>query len=426
MGPPDKGTAAQGHSDATQKALRVAMALRVCGNLTTLFPERGALIGRVAAARKAGFRVVEVSLPYRETSEALAKELHDHQLEALLINSDPGNFEAGEMGCACQPGKEAQFKTSLDKSLMYAKALNVSMIHVMVGKRLQEHTEEEHATTLEDNLRYATALFKREGIVGVIEPKNNHTFPGYFLNDFEQAVALLFKIDSPHLRLLLDIFHLQLICGNVTRNIDRLLPYTGHVQVSQPPQRSEPGSAGELDYAYVIAKLKSAGYKGFIGAEYMPSTKKTEDSLASHSDGVGIPRGRLCESSFPLDTREAAGRALHQSAKRSPPASQSRAGSQEATRKEEAAQPISGGIPRGHKKKRRKPGGPQQSGPGNALCRLVLACHYAPQRLALVAAVVSSQSQLALCVLTLTTAAGGDITVPAGSLCGDSDHCCRW
>ncbi|KAG0713283.1 putative hydroxypyruvate isomerase [Chionoecetes opilio] len=192
MGPPDQGTTAQGHSDATQKALRVndveqknfkyiprklrqasvyppgsegpgrndrrspyhpftnhytantihisvAMALRVCGNLTTLFPERGALIGRVAAARKAGFRVVEVSLPYRETSEALAKELHDHQLEALLINSDPGNFEAGEMGCACQPGKEAQFKTSLDKSLMYAKALNVSMIHVMVGSGYRAH-----------------------------------------------------------------------------------------------------------------------------------------------------------------------------------------------------------------------------------------------------------------------------------------------
>ncbi|KAG0711004.1 putative hydroxypyruvate isomerase [Chionoecetes opilio] len=255
------------------------MSLRVCGNLGTLFPERGALIERVGAAKKAGFHLVEVPMPYHETSEALATELQLQQLEAVLINTDPGNFEAGEMGCACQPGKEAQFKASLEKSLMYAKAMNVSMMNVNVGKRQQEHTEEEHNATLEDNLRYAVTLFKRHDIVGLIEPKNIYTFPEYFLNDFEQAVALLFKIDSPHLRLLLDVFHLQLICGNVTRNIERLIPYTAHVQVSQPPLRSEPGSAGELDYAYVLAKLKSAGYKGYIGAEYVPSTAKTEDSL---------------------------------------------------------------------------------------------------------------------------------------------------
>ncbi|KAK8373443.1 hypothetical protein O3P69_012787, partial [Scylla paramamosain] len=93
------------------------------------------------------------------------------------------------------------------------------------------------------------------------------------------AVGLIFKIDSPNLRLLLDIFHLQFISGNITRNIERLMPYTAHVQVSQPPNRSEPLSPGELDFSYIFQKLKAEGYKGFIGAEYVPSTKKTEESL---------------------------------------------------------------------------------------------------------------------------------------------------
>uniref|UniRef100_A0A0P4W8T6 Putative hydroxypyruvate isomerase n=1 Tax=Scylla olivacea TaxID=85551 RepID=A0A0P4W8T6_SCYOL len=255
------------------------MALQVAANLTTMFPERGPLFTRYAAAKAAGFKAVEVSLPYSETTQRLAAELSKNGLKQILINSDPGNIEGGEMGCACIPGKEATFKDSLDKSISYAKALDVPMIHIMVGKFDKNHTEEEHARTLEKNLRYAANLLNQEGIVGLIEPKNSITFPGYFLSDFDTAVGLIFKIDSPNLRLLLDIFHLQFISGNITRNIERLMPYTAHVQVSQPPNRSEPLSPGELDFTYIFQKLKAEGYKGFIGAEYVPSTKKTEESL---------------------------------------------------------------------------------------------------------------------------------------------------
>lgn len=263
----------------TTTSTMASTTIKVCANLTTMFPERGPLASRYAAAKRAGFKAVETSLPYRESAEILAKELQENQLTQVLINSDPGHIEGGEMGFACIPGQEAIFKDSLDKTLTYAKALNCGMVHIMVGLQDKKHTEEEHMQTLQKNLQYAADLFRKENIVGVVEPKNNITFPGYFLNDFDKAVSLLFKINSPHLRLLLDFFHLQHICGNITQNIDRLLPYTAHVQVSQPPQRSEPDTPGELDFVYIINKLKSAGYTGYIGAEYFPSTKKTEDSL---------------------------------------------------------------------------------------------------------------------------------------------------
>lgn len=255
------------------------MALQVAANLTTMFPERGALANRFAPAKAAGFKLIEISLPYYETAEALKKYTLQHNLKTILINSEPGNMQAGEMGCACVPGREAVFKENLDKSILYAKTLNCPMIHIMVGKYDKHSTEDEHHQVLERNLRYAANVLEKEGIVGLVEPKNIITFPDYYLNDFEKAVAFLFKIDSPNLRLLLDFFHMQLICGNITRNIDRLMPYTAHVQVSQPPMRSEPGSPGELDFVYILQKLKAAGYRGYVGAEYVPAGKKTEDTL---------------------------------------------------------------------------------------------------------------------------------------------------
>ncbi|XP_064122885.1 putative hydroxypyruvate isomerase [Macrobrachium nipponense] len=252
--------------------------MKVAANLTFMFTEAGGLLARYKAAKKAGFLAVECAFPYSVPVEDVASVLRETGLKQVLITSYPGNLEEGELGFAAVPGQEERFKESLERSIAYAKGLSCHKLHIMSGMRSHNHDEATHLATLESNLRYAVSRLVAEDIVGFIEPLNPVSNPGYFLNNFPTAAMLIKKIDSPNLRLQLDIFHLQMIAGNVANNIRELMPLTGHIQVGQAPHRHEPSCPGELDYVYVFGKLKEAGYEGYVGAEYKPSTT-SEDSL---------------------------------------------------------------------------------------------------------------------------------------------------
>nr|CAD7446159.1 unnamed protein product [Timema bartmani] len=210
---------------------------------------------------------------------------------------DPGDVTKGELGFAALPGKQEQFKDSFNLALNYAKALDCKlyeniyfMIHIMAGT-VNEPTEE-HAKVYEDNLRFASKQLENEGIVGLIEPINCYSVPKYYLNSYEKVaitlnllcllklgLEVLRKIKSPNLKLMLDIFHLQFIKGNLTRNISELLPDVGHIQVAQVPFRNEPNTSGEINYPYVFGLLEELGYQGWIGLEYRP--------LSSTKQGLG-------------------------------------------------------------------------------------------------------------------------------------------
>ena len=100
-----------------------------------------------------------------------------------------------------------------------------------------------------------------------------------FYSSFQSTVILIFiilgesivkELDSPNLRLQLDIFHLQFLKGDLTNNIKKYLPFTGHIQIAQVPDRHEPNSSGEINYKYVFKVLQELGYDGWIGLEYFP------------------------------------------------------------------------------------------------------------------------------------------------------------
>lgn len=246
--------------------------MKVAANLSFMFGEAGDLLARYKAAKEAGFQAVECAFPYTVPAEEVASTLKELELKQVLINSDPGNLQAGELGFAALPGKEINFRESLERSIQYAKALGCGKLHIMSGRRSKDHDERTHLATLEANLNHAVSRLSAENIIGLIEPLNPVSTPGYFLNSFETAQSLIEKINSPHLRLQLDIFHMQMICGNVTNNIKKLMPIVGHVQVAQAPHRHEPSCSGELDYPYIFSVLREAGYEDYVGAEYSPST----------------------------------------------------------------------------------------------------------------------------------------------------------
>jgi len=128
--------------------------------------------------------------------------------------------------------------------------------------------------------------------VGLLEPINTRiTDPRYFLDTPQQAAAILQKVGRPNLQLQMDLFHWQIMDGNLTGNIREFLPLIGHVQVAQVPDRGEPDSPGELNFPYLFQLLEDEGYRGFVGCEYRPQGDTVEglNWLRSYWDRRGRP-----------------------------------------------------------------------------------------------------------------------------------------
>ncbi len=234
-----------------------------------MFQESKSLLERYALAKQCGFSTVECAFPYDFPVEEVKKAKEREGLDQILINAYPGDTSKGELGFAALPGKEKEFQDSISKAITYAKALDCRKVHIMAGPVASPTAANDDA--YKSNLLYAVNLFEKEQIVGLIEPINPFSVPNYFLNSFEKGLSFLKEINSPNLKMQVDIFHLQMLSGNLSHNLRRYLPYTGHIQVAQVPDRHEPDSDGEINYCYVFKLLKELNYSEWIGLEYFPA-----------------------------------------------------------------------------------------------------------------------------------------------------------
>jgi hydroxypyruvate isomerase len=247
--------------------------LTFAANLSWMFKEH-AFLDRFAAAADAGFKVVEYLFPYEHSPDAIAQRLSHHNLTLALFNAPPGDLAKGERGFACIPARQAEFRASLATALDYARATGAPRLHLMAG--LMAGDREQALATYKDALNFACDA--AQGIDIMIEPLNARDAPGYLLDDFALAQRLIAELGRPNLKLQFDIYHRQLIHGEVTRGLEALMPITGHIQISSVPHRNEP-TTGELDDRTILQTIEALGYAGVIGCEYTPATS-TLDGLS--------------------------------------------------------------------------------------------------------------------------------------------------
>lgn len=249
--------------------------LQFSANLSWLFPTLPSLPERLEAAAGAGFRWVEVAWPYEWAPELLRQETEKNRLRVVLLNTPPGDLGRGEMGLGAIPGRQEDFRKGLDLAVKYAKALDCERIHIMAGRVPAGLDRAAAAAEMEDtfveNLKHAADVLAQERIIGLLEPINSRiTEPRYFLNTPQQAAALLQKVGRANLKLQMDVFHWQIMDGNLTQNIKTYLPLIGHIQIAQVPDRNEPDSPGEVNFQYLFQLLEDLGYAGYVGCEYAP------------------------------------------------------------------------------------------------------------------------------------------------------------
>jgi 2-dehydrotetronate isomerase len=235
-------------------------------NLTMIFNE-WAFLDRFDAAAEAGFAAVEYLFPYEATPEAIAERLARNNLQQALFNLPPGDWAAGERGIAALPGRFDALKADVERALDYAAATGVRRLHLMAG--IADRHDEDASSAYRRSVTYAAGRLAEKGIDLLLEPINGRNMPGYFLNDFGAAERLIAECGLPNLKLQFDIYHRQIIHGDVTIALRHLLPIAGHIQIASVPSRNEPDGE-ELNYPYLFGEIDRLGYDGFVGCEYIP------------------------------------------------------------------------------------------------------------------------------------------------------------
>jgi hydroxypyruvate isomerase len=219
----------------------------------------------VRAAKAAGFDAVECHWPYAVPVDDLRLALQETGLVMLGLNTSRGDPAAGDNGLCAIPERVDEARAAIRQAIHYAVAIGTPNIHVMAGKA---EGEEAHRTFL-DNLDFACGLAAEQGKTILIEPLNTRDAPDYFLNTSTQACAIIEAVGRDNLKLMFDCYHLQIMEGDLTRRLERLLPVIGHIQIAAVPDRGEPDQ-GEVDYRFVLKALGRLGYQAPIGAEYRP------------------------------------------------------------------------------------------------------------------------------------------------------------
>jgi hydroxypyruvate isomerase len=245
---------------------------RFAANLSMMFNEVP-FLDRFDAAAKAGFTAVEYLFPYDHAAEAVGERLHRNNLTQALFNLPPGNWDAGEKGFAALPDRFDDLQRSVHTALPYAQATGVKRLHLMAG--VAKRTDPDAIAAFRRSVIWTAEFLQPYGLDLVIEPINPRNVPGYFLNDFNFARDLIVELQIPNLKLQFDIYHCQIIHGDVTMRLREMMPVIGHIQIASIPSRNEPDGE-ELNYPFLFTELDRLGYGGFVGCEYNPRAKTTD------------------------------------------------------------------------------------------------------------------------------------------------------
>jgi hydroxypyruvate isomerase len=188
-------------------------------------------------------------------------------LAAALFNAPAGDWAAGDRGLAAIGERVGEFRAGIEKALQYAQAVHCRRLHVMAGIAPRDAWSRR---TLVENVRFAADAASEVGVEILLEPINTRVdMAGYFYDTSAAAMEIVAEADRPNVKLQYDIYHMQIMEGDLARSIERLLPSIGHVQIADNPGRHEPGT-GEIAYPWLLDRLDVLGYNGYVGCEYKP------------------------------------------------------------------------------------------------------------------------------------------------------------
>lgn len=224
---------------------------------------------RIDTAARLGFGTIECWWPDGVDLTALARSIRDAGLAVALVNFPAGNLAQGERGFLNHPDRQHAWRDAVPQALAFAHQIGCRKMNALVGKLLPGESRETQLARVGDNLAWVCEQAAAAGIEVVVESLNAWENAGYLLTTTTETLALLDRVGAPNLRYQYDVYHMQLMEGNITRTIRQHISRIGHIQVADAPDRHQPGT-GELHFPFIFRAIAESGYTGYIGLEFVP------------------------------------------------------------------------------------------------------------------------------------------------------------
>ena len=235
---------------------------------------------RFEEVKKCGIDTVEFWKWTNKDIEKVASLLKEKEMSLSIFNIDSRD-EALSYDLSrgiLNDGRVEEFLSALEESIPIYKALGASAMIVLIG---------EHKAYNADNvyqcLEAAKPLLEKENVTLIVEPLNNIDRAGYSMPYAAPVFDLLKKLNSPHIKMLYDIYHQNMMGDFSMEEIKNNIEYIGHFHVADAPGRHEPGT-GKVDYITILREIKSLPYSGYIGLEYW-ATKLDGETLSFFEEG---------------------------------------------------------------------------------------------------------------------------------------------
>jgi len=247
---------------------------KLAANLSMMFTE-APFLDRLAAAADEGFLGVEFLFPYEFSPEAVENRRRAAGVEIALFNLPAGRWGDGERGITCIPGREEEFRTGLEKALAYAAQLGTYRLHAMAGIVPQDANPAACRTTLIENLKYAADKVAEHNVTLLLEAINTRDMPGFCVSTQMESHAICRAVNASNLKMQMDLYHMQVMEGDLAMKLKHYAPHCGHIQIAGCPDRNEPDN-GEVRFEYLLRVIDDLGYEGWVGCEYRPAGRTTD------------------------------------------------------------------------------------------------------------------------------------------------------
>jgi hydroxypyruvate isomerase len=250
--------------------------MKLAANLSLMFAEYD-VMDRFRKAAEAGFTHVEMLFPFHYDLDAVERELKDNGLMMILFDTDAGDFAGGDRGYLCDPSQKERFYQSVKDAVAIAPRLGTKLLNALAGKIPSGVSPDQARATVVENLRRAAPLCADAGIVLMSEGLNTVQTPGYFLDTSTLGFGIVDEVGSPAVKFQYDVYHMQIMEGNLIDTIRANVDKIAHIQIADVPGRHEPGT-GEINYPNVLKAIDESGYQGYVALEYVPAAS-TEAGL---------------------------------------------------------------------------------------------------------------------------------------------------
>lgn len=241
---------------------------RFAANIDWMFCELP-FLERFEAAAHAGFEGVEFLFPYDYPAVEIASLLDRYGLTNALFNFPAGDWAAGERGIAALPGRESEFRDSVELAMSYARTLKCSRLHVLSGIVQSGAGPVVCREIYLQNLRYAADKVAPHGITLLVEAINPTDMPNYLVSTQADSFDICKAAERENVFMQLDLYHRQMAEGNLAGGLRQYQAAYRHIQIAGVPGRHEP-DVGEINFAYLFNLLDELGYDGWVGCEYQP------------------------------------------------------------------------------------------------------------------------------------------------------------